>query len=429
MRSKARSVGVANPANSALIVSPAQIIQNYSQNYNMASIFLKPGREKSLLRRHPWVFSGAIQRVEGNPASGATVDIFSAEQQFLARASFSPVSQIRARVWTFDPDEAVDADFFRRRITAALGMRTGLGFGPVTDAVRLVHAESDRLPGLVVDRYGDVLVFQALTAGCEFWRETLADLLLELTGAAAIYERSDADVRELEGLPSRAGLLRGVSFPSRVSIREHGLEFLVDVEAGHKTGFYLDQRKNRFRVGQLAAGRDVLNCFCYTGGFTVHAARGGAKSVVSVDTSGEALALGREISALNGQKDASLEWLEADVFTALRKFRDQDRSWDLIVLDPPKFAPTAAQADKAARGYKDINRLAFKLLRPGGILATFSCSGGIDAALFQKIVASAALDAGVDAQIVETLTQDLDHPVSLHFPEGAYLKGLVCVKG
>jgi 23S rRNA (cytosine1962-C5)-methyltransferase len=257
----------------------------------------------------------------------------------------------------------------------------------------------------------------------------LADLLLELTGASAIYERSDADVRELEGLPPRSGLLRGNHSSFIFPIHEYGLKFLVDVASGHKTGFYLDQRANRNRIGQLAAGRDVLNCFCYTGGFSIHAAAGGAKSVLSVDTSGEALALGQENARLNGIPVDSLDWSDVDVFTALRKFRDQNSSWDLIVLDPPKFAPTAAQAEKAARGYKDINRLAFKLLRPGGILATFSCSGGIDAALFQKIVASAALDAGVEAQIVETMTQGSDHPVSIHFPEGAYLKGLVCVKG
>ena len=395
----------------------------------MASIILKSGREKSLLRRHPWVFSGAVGQVNGDPASGATVDVRAADGAFLARAAYSPSSQIRARVWSFDPEETVDADFFRRRILAALARRTTLGLSAASDAFRLVHAESDGIPGLVVDRYGDVLVVQILTAGCEFWRETLADLLLELTGATAIYERSDADVRELEGLLPRVGLLRGVLPAARLTINEYGLKFLVDIEHGHKTGFYLDQRANRNRVGQLAAGRDVLNCFCYTGGFSIHAARGGAKSIVSVDTSADALAAGQENAALNGIQADGLEWLEADVFTGLRKFRDQNRSWDLIVLDPPKFAPTAAQAEKAARGYKDINRLAFKLLRPGGILATFSCSGGIDAALFQKIVASAALDAGVEAQIVETLTQGPDHPVSIHFPEGAYLKGLVCVKG
>ncbi len=413
----------------------------------MPTLILKPGREKSLLRRHPWIFSGAVDQVTGNPLPGETVEVRDAQGNWLARAAYSPTSQIRARVWTFDPEEAVDADFFRRRIQSALEMRAMFGFSPlpagegagvrgITDSLRLIHAESDGLPGLVVDRYGEILVLQALTTGCEFWRETLAGLLLEQTGATTIYERSDADVRELEGLPPRAGLLRGANIGSRfsnndfrITITEYGLKFLVDVASGHKTGFYLDQRANRRRVGQLAQGRDALNCFCYTGGFSIHAAAGGAKSVLSVDTSGEALALGRENAQLNGIKADGLDWLEADVFTALRKFRDQNRAWDLIILDPPKFAPTAAQAEKAARGYKDINRLAFKLLRPGGILVTFSCSGGIDAALFQKIVASAALDAGVEAQIVEYLAQGPDHPVSIHFPEGAYLKGLVLVKG
>lgn len=394
----------------------------------MPTLILKPGREKSLLRRHPWVFSGAVDKVTGSPQPGETVEARDAQGTWLARAAWSPTSQIRARVWTFDQEEAVDADFFRRRIHSALQRRAALGLERDSDALRLVHAESDGLPGLVVDRYGEILVLQSLTTGCEFWRETLADLLLEQTGATAIYERSDADVRELEGLAPRVGLLRGSSFKSRITITEYGLKFLVDIESGHKTGFYLDQRANRKRAGELAKGRDVLNCFCYTGGFSIHAAAGGAKSVLSVDTSGEALALGRENAQLNGISDSSLEWLEADVFTALRKFRDQNRAWDLILLDPPKFAPTAAQAEKAARGYKDINRLAFKLLRPGGILVTFSCSGGIDAALFQKIVASAALDAGVEAQIVEYLAQGPDHPVSIHFPEGAYLKGLACFK-
>jgi 23S rRNA (cytosine1962-C5)-methyltransferase len=409
----------------------------------MPTLTLKPGREKSLLRRHPWVFSGAVERVEGDPRSGETIDVLDAKGHFVARAAYSPSSQIRARVWSFDPLEQVDAAFFRRRIQTALAHRATLGFSPSLtgrglgvragegpgegSACRLIHAESDQIPGLIVDRYGDVLVLQSLTAGCEFWRETLADLLLEETGASAIYERSDADVRELEGLAPRVGPLRGTS-PERVTITEYGLRFIVDIAHGHKTGFYLDQRRNRQRVGQLAGGRDVLNCFCYTGGFTVHALAGGANSVLSIDSSAEALALGRENVAINDLPAEKAEWLEGDVFQLLRKLRDQARSFDMIILDPPKFAATAAQAERAARGYKDINLLAFKLLRPGGILVTFSCSGGVDADLFQKIVAGAALDAGVDASIVEHLSQGGDHPVSLHFPEGAYLKGLICLK-
>lgn len=389
-------------------------------------IVLKPGREKSLLRRHPWIFSGAVHHLDEEPASGATVNLLSFNGDFLARAAYSPASQIRARVWTFDPAEDVNADFFRRRIRAALARRSTLNLRHSTDAFRLIHAESDGLPGLIVDRYGDILVLQSLTTGSEFWKETIADVLLEETGLQTIYERSDADVRELEGLKPKTGVLRGMIPDSRIAIHEHGLKFLVNIASGHKTGFYLDQRANRLRVRELARDRDVLDCFCYTGGFTVNALSGGAKSVVSVDASAEVLALCRENVALNALPAERHATLEGDVFQLLRKFRDEGRSFDMVVLDPPKFAPTAAQAEKASRGYKDINLLAFKLLRPGGMLITFSCSGGVDASLFQKIVAGAALDAGVEAQIVERLSQAADHPVALNFPEGAYLKGLVC---
>lgn len=400
----------------------------------MAELILKPGREKSLLRRHPWVFSGAVDGLRGNPLPGETVTVLDSNRRFLARAAYSPSSQIRARVWTFDENEEVDAALLGRRVDASLQMRSVLGFSQkagqesgMGNGFRLIHAESDQLPGFIVDQYADVLVLQSLTAGSEYWRETLADILMEKTGARAMYERSDADVRELEGLPVRNGLVRGV-LPPKITIDENGLQFGVNIEAGHKTGFYLDQRLSRKRIGQLAHGRDVLNCFCYTGGFSLHAASHGARSVLSVDSSADALALAQENAVLNGLQGENLEWREGDVFQVLRKFRDERRSFDMIILDPPKFAATVSQAEKAARGYKDINLLAFKLLRPGGLLATFSCSGGIDAALFQKIVAGAALDAGVDAVIVEHLSQDGDHPVLLHFPEGAYLKGLICVK-
>jgi 23S rRNA (cytosine1962-C5)-methyltransferase len=373
-----------------------------------------------------------VQHVDEAIESGATVDIVSSKGEFLGRGFYSPHSQIRARVWTFD-DEPIDEDFFRRRIHGAIQARDALRPQLDSDAFRLIHAESDGLPGFIVDRYANTLVMQCLAAGVEAWRETLTNLLCEETGLQNIYERSDADVRELEGLPSRAGFLRSSlpsrdSADSRIVIYEHGLKFLVNITTGHKTGFYLDQRANRQRVRSLVQGRDVLDCFCYTGGFTVNALAGGARSVTAVDISSDALALAHENIALNNLQADKAELLEGDVFQILRKFRDERRTFDMIVLDPPKFAPTVAQVEKASRGYKDINLLAFKLLRPGGILATFSCSGGVDAALFQKIVASAALDAGVDAQINEHLSQDVDHPVSLHFPEGAYLKGLICRK-
>jgi len=401
----------------------------------MSAVILRPGREKSLLRRHPWIFSGAVQQVEEEPVSGGTVDLLSSNRQFLARASYSPSSQIRARIWTFE-DKPVDKEFFRQRIRSAIDTRQRLKVESAAsslskgqaNAYRLIYAESDGIPGLIVDRYGDVLVLQSLTAGSEFWKDTFADLLLEETGLTTVYERSDADVRELEGLETKIGLLRGDLPSYTFLITEHGLNFNVNLQSGHKTGSYLDQRANRLRVRELSSGKDVLDCFCYTGGFTVNALAGGANSVLSIDSSANALALCKENITLNNLDASRQTSLEGDVFHLLRKFRDENRSFDMIILDPPKFAPTAAQAERAARGYKDINLLAFKLLRPGGTLVTFSCSGGIDAGLFQKIIAGSALDAGVDAQIIEHLSQGADHPVLLHLPEVAYLKGLVCYK-
>ena len=387
---------------------------------------LKGGRDKAVRQMHPWIFSGAVESVQGDPQIGETVRVVSASGEGLGWAGYSPHSQIRARMWTWDPDQAVNEAFIHERIRRAVEMRRFWVPAQVSDAVRLVHAESDGLPGLVVDRYADWLVVQFLTAGAEYWRETILDALRSLTGLSQIYERSDVEARRLEGLPGRTGLLSGSGEPGPVRIQEHGLQFDVGVKSGQKTGFYLDQRDNRRLVGEITAGCQVLNCFSYTGGFTLYALRGGAESVLSVDSSAEALEQGAAHVRLNGLDPNRAEWLAGDVFQVLRKFRDQGRSFNRIILDPPKFAQTAAQAQRAARGYKDINLLAFKLLRPGGMLVTFSCSGGVTAELFQKIVAGAALDAGVEARIVRTLTQAPDHPVAMHFPEGAYLKGLVC---
>ena len=387
-------------------------------------IILKDGREKSLLRRHPWIFSGAVERADGAPHSGDTLPVRDAAGNFLAWAAYNASSQITARVWSWREEEVIDAEFLRRRITYALAARHELKLADESSGMRLIHAESDGLPGLVVDQYGDTLVMQIGSAGAERWRGAIADILQELCNPACIYERSDSDSRGLEGLEPRNGVLRG-ALPESVAVIEHGLRFRVDVAAGQKTGFYLDQRDNRALTETLAADRDVLNCFCYTGGFSLYALRGGAKSVLSIDASGDALRIAEQNLTNNGLDAARAEWMEADVFQALRKLRDQGRSFDFIILDPPKFAPTAAFAEKAARGYKDINLLAFKLLRPGGLLATYSCSGGISEDLFQKIIAGAALDAGVDAQIIHHLHASADHPVLLSFPEGTYLKGLV----
>jgi 23S rRNA (cytosine1962-C5)-methyltransferase len=384
---------------------------------------LKPGRERSLERRHPWVFSGAIEHVRGTPASGETVPVRASDGRFLAWAAYSSESQIRARAWTFTEQEVPDDAWLGRRLDASVALRRMLDSRG--NAARLVHAESDGLPGLIVDRYGDLLVVQLLSAGAAARRDAIADALVAITGVEDIYERSDAEVRSLEGLPERSGWARGARASPKVDIVEDGLRYRVDVEAGQKTGFYLDQRDNRARIRALAAGRDVLNCFCYTGGFSLAALSGDARSVLSLDSSGPALGLARENARLNGMEDTRLQWQEADVFAALRSLRDAGRSFDLIVLDPPKFAPTARQAQAAARGYKDINLNALKLLRPGGLMATFSCSGGVSAELFQKIVAGAAADAAVPAVILERFQAAPDHPVRVEFPEGEYLKGLL----
>lgn len=398
------------------------------------ALILKAGREKSLLRRHPWIFSGAVDYIDGVPANGETVPVRDADGNFQVWAAYNVDSQIIARAWSWDETESINADFFRRQISNALSLRAEIltsfprvevsGEGKFSNGARLIHAESDGLPGLIVDRYGDVMVVQLGSAGPEFWRDMLVDILQELCAPVCIYERSDSDGRKQEGLPARNGVLRG-TLPDHVEVTEHGLRFSVDVATGQKTGFYLDQCDNRVLTGTLAQDKDVLNCFCYTGGFSLYALRGGAKSVLSIDSSHEALQLAQQNVQLNGLDSARAEWQCADVFEALRKLRDQNRNFDLIVLDPPKFAPTAAFAEKAARAYKDINLLGFKLLRPGGLLFTYSCSGGIGDDLFQKIIAGAALDAGVNAQILKKLHAAPDHPVMLSFPEGAYLKGLV----
>ena len=337
------------------------------------ALILKAGREKSLLRRHPWIFSGAIECIDGAPASGDTLAVRDAAGNFLAWAAYNTDSQITARAWSWHEKDVIDANFLRCRIADAIKARRTLGLDRDSNGLRLIHGESDGLPGLIVDKYDDVLVMQLGSTGPEHWRETFADILQELLSPVCIFERSDSDGRELEGLPKRCGVLRG-TLPEKIEVTEHGIRFAVDVAAGQKTGFYLDQRNNRALTGTLATDLDVLNCFCYTGGFSLYALRGGAKSVLSIDSSQEALQLAQRNVELNGLDASRAVWQCADVFEALRKLRDQNRKFDLIVLDPPKFAPTAAFAEKASRAYKDINLLGFKLLRPGGLLFTYSCS-------------------------------------------------------
>jgi 23S rRNA (cytosine1962-C5)-methyltransferase len=392
----------------------------------MALIILKPGREKSLLRRHPWVFSGAIKTQEGSLHAGETVDVLSSDRKWLGRGAYSPQSQIRVRIWSFEPDQEISSDFFRRQLNRAIALRKNLEHA--YSAYRLINAESDGLPGLIADRYGEFIVCQLLSVGAEAWKKEIVAYLAELLSPTGIYERSDVDVRKKEGLDLRTGTLFGKEPPELIEIQEGHIRFLVDLRSGHKTGFYLDQRDNRRIISEFAKGAQVLNCFAYSGGFGIFASAADAEEVIHIDASSSALEIARKNAELNSLDMTKITFSETDVFQSLRRFRDSGRSFDLIILDPPKFAESQSQLDRACRGYKDINLLAFKLLKPGGILMTFSCSGLMMPELFQKIVADAALDAGCEAQIIRRLSQAEDHPVSLNFPEGHYLKGLVCRK-
>jgi 23S rRNA (cytosine1962-C5)-methyltransferase len=392
----------------------------------MKTIRLRTGKERSLLRRHPWVFDGAVARGGGD--AGETVRVESDEGRFLAWGAFSPSSRIRVRAWTFDEAQRIDAAFFRDTLARAIALRDRLGIE--SNGIRLVHGESDGLPGLIVDRYGDTLVAQFTACGVERWKAQIADALVELTGCPRLYERSDTSSRKLEGLPDATGWLRG-SGETSLELLEHGWRLGLDIAHGHKTGYYLDQRDSRLALYQYTKRlgfAQVLNCFSYTGGFSVAALAGGAGHVTSIDSSGPALEQARANLLLNGLDPAQASFMDADVNTSLRQFVTEGRSFDAIVLDPPKFAPTAAHAERAARAYKDLNRQASKLLTPGGVLFTFSCSGGIGVELFHKIVASAGLDAGVDGAILQRLGGACDHPMTINFPEGEYLKGLVVMK-
>ena len=396
----------------------------------MKSIRLLPGKERSLLRCHPWVFEGSIARGKADP--GETVRVESADGSFLAWGAYSPNSRIRVRAWSFIEAERIDAAFFERRVARAVALRARLAVG--STGVRLVHGEADGLPGLVVDRYADTLCAQFQSAGVERHKATLADTLLAASGCKRLYERSDASVRGLEGLPPQTGWLRlppDDAGSTEVAITEHGWQLTLDVAQGHKTGFYLDQRDNRAALARWVRQfgcRRVLNTYCYTGGFSVAALAGGADHVTSVDSSAPALQRVQAHVQINGFDAARSECVDADVNQFLRDSLQAGRQYDAIVLDPPKFAPSAAHAERAARAYKDINRLALKLLAPGGLLLSFSCSGGIGAELFHKIVAGAAIDAGVDGAVLQRLEASSDHPTTMLFPEGEYLKGLAILR-
>lgn len=390
-------------------------------------VVLDAGKEKSAERRHPWIFSGAVKLVKGSPKSGDTVEVRSAHGEFLGLAAYSPESQIRARFWTFRENTPIDREFFSAILDRAIENRKSRGFD-VRDpkaAFRLVHAENDGIPGCIVDKYAGIVSVEILSAGAEKFRGEIYALLAEKLSPQGILERCDSDVRTKEGLPLRKGVVFGNVPEEPVEIVENGIRFDIDVWNGHKTGYYLDQRDARAEVGTFARGKRVLNCFSYTGGFGLFALKNGAESVVEVDVSAGALEIAKSLVRKNGFDESKAELLEADVFAYLRKCRDSRKTFDLIVLDPPKFIENKSHLAKGARGYKDINLLALKLLSPNGMLATFSCSGLMEMNLFQKIVADAALDAHRDVQIVRRFGQPADHPVKSSFPEGQYLKGLL----
>ncbi|WP_413723417.1 23S rRNA (cytosine(1962)-C(5))-methyltransferase RlmI [Sodalis sp. RH23] len=389
-------------------------------------LFLAKGREKSLLRRHPWIFSGAVHRLEGKPQSGETIDICDDKGNWLARAAYSPSSQIRARVWTFVADEEIDVEFFVRRLNVAQDFRTRLAARDGLDAYRLIAGESDGLPGITIDRYGRFFVLQLLSAGAEYHRPTLTLALQRCYPDCAIYDRSDVSVRKKEGLELASGVIVGETPPELLAIREHDMAILVDITQGHKTGFYLDQRDSRLAARKYAAGRRVLNCFSYTGAFSVSVLLGDCLQVTSVDTSQHVLDIAKSNIELNHLDVDKAEFVREDVFQLLRKYREEGRQFDMIIMDPPKFVENKNQLASACRGYKDINMLAMQLLAPEGILLTFSCSGLMTTDLFQKIIADAALDAHRDMQFIEQFRQAADHPVMAPYPEGLYLKGFAC---
>lgn len=397
-----------------------------TQSIMTAHLFLTKGREKSLLRQHPWIFSGAVQRIDGHAELGESVDILDSDGQWLAKGAYSPQSQIRARVWTFKQGETIDVTFFIRCLKRAQQWRDWIAKRDGLDSYRLIAGESDGLPGIIIDKFQSYLVLQLLSAGAEYQRMALISALQHCYPESSIFDRSDVSVREKEGLPMTRGLILGNPPPDLLTIHENGMKLLVDIQNGHKTGFYLDQRENRLAARNYANNRRVLNCFSYTGAFAISALMGGCQQVVNVDTSQTALDIAKQHITLNQLDPNKAKFIRDDVFQLLRYYRVQGEKFDMIIMDPPKFVENKKQLAGACRGYKDINMLALQLLHPGGVLLSFSCSGLMPADLFQKILADAALDAGRDVQFIDQYRQAADHPLITTYPEGLYLKGFAC---
>lgn len=388
------------------------------------TVILNEGREKSLLRHHPWIFSKAIQKADESLQMGQTVEVVNQAGEFLCYGLYSPNSQIRVRALSFDENVKITDALIASRVKDAISLRKNV-FARGNDGVRLISSEGDLLPGLIADKYNEFIVISISSCGMERYKNIICQTLKEIFPECSIYERSDTKSRAKEGLPVRKGVVIGTEPDDTIYVREEGQVYIpVDIKNGHKTGAYLDQRLSRIKAGSLSKGASVLNCFSYTGGFGLWALKGGAKRIENVDVSEHALNAAKTGVAFNHLDPGHCKFLKKDVFAYLREQVENGAKYDLVILDPPKFAESAANLKKACRGYQDINRLGLKLVAKGGHLLTFSCSGLVDPALFQKIVADAAIDAGVDGRVLSTLRQDEDHVVSLPCPETFYLKGL-----
>lgn len=392
----------------------------------MKDIYLKPGRDKSALQRHPWIFSGAIGKATKDIEPGKIVKVLDNKGVFVAYGYYNARSQIRIRLLEWNEQKTIDDNWWQAHIKESIERRAKMASDNRNNAYRLVYGEADLLPGLIVDKYADFVVIQVLTAGIEKIKDIIITILNDTLSPRGIYERSDVETRSIEGLPETAGLLSGQPPPDLLEISENGLKYRVDIKSGQKTGFYLDQRDNRQAAAAFASGCEVLDCFSYTGGFAVNALAAGAKSVTMVDSSAQSLKLAEDNIQLNGFDLSNVELIGGDVFRVLRDFRTNGRKFDMVILDPPKFAPTKSDLKRALSGYKDINMLAMNLLRPNGILATFSCSGAVDPHTLQTVLFWAAGDASRPVQILKSLSQGLDHPRLVSFPESEYLKGFIC---
>ena len=392
----------------------------------MPQVSLKKGKEKAVRQLHPWIFSGAIENIKGKPENGEIVDVTDHSGEFLARGFFNDQSRVAVRILEWDQAVVVDEAWWRARIKKAVSARQGLFDSTHTNTYRLIFSEADFVPGLIVDRYGDYLSLQLLTSGIEKLKDIIVDELVTLLPVKGIFDRSDASARAHDGMEASFGILYGTEPPEFVEVIENDVKYLINIAAGQKSGFFCDQRDNRRIVAQHAQGKRVLDCFSYSGGFTLNALKYGASSVVSVDSSALAIETMNQNILLNGFDASQYQAIQSDVNKYLRVLKEGNEKFDVIVLDPPKYAPSRSSLDKASRAYKDLNRMAMGLLNSGGMLATFSCSGAVDISHFKQILAWAALDAGKEIQYIYQFCQPEDHPVRSSFPEGEYLKGLLC---